>query len=124
MAREAAAKGRALPTIVPIDRFSSGQLALFAFAGRLIFRDRPADVVLIDEPEQHMHPQWQRLLLGALRELSPTTQFVVATHSLEILNSALSTERFLLLRDNDPRAKAWKVESKEIKNAQPRESRS
>lgn len=105
MARSAAVGRADIPRIVPIDRLSSGQVALFAFAGPLIFRDAPVDVVLIDEPEQHMHVQWQRHIIGALRELSPESLFVVATHSLDVLDSALSYERILLLRDDDPRAR-------------------
>ena len=48
--------------------------------------------------------QWQRFLLDALRELSPSTLFIVATHSEEILDSVLSDERFILVDDSDPRA--------------------
>lgn len=93
-----------IPRMVPLDRLSSGQIALLTFAGPLVFRDQPADIVLIDEPEQHLHVQWQQQLLPALRELSPQTQFIVATHSIEILEAALSYERFILVRDDDPRA--------------------
>lgn len=105
MARSAAVERTDIPRIVPIDRLSSGQVGLFAFAGPLIFRDAPVDVVVIDEPEQHMHVQWQRHIIGALRELSPESQFIVATHSLDVLDSALSYERIRLLRDDDPRAR-------------------
>jgi energy-coupling factor transporter ATP-binding protein EcfA2 len=111
MARGLAQERTDIPPILPIDRLSSGQLALFALAGPLIFRDVLADVVVIDEPEQHMHPKWQRVILGALRELSPESQFIVATHSLDVLDSALSTERHLLLRDEDPRASEWKAQA-------------
>lgn len=93
-----------IPRMVPLDRLSSGQIALLTFAGPLVFRDQPADIVLIDEPEQHLHVQWQQQFLPALRELSPHTQFIVATHSIEILEAALSYERFILVRDDDPRA--------------------
>ena len=61
--------------------------------------------MLIDEPEQHLHVQWHRQILPALRELSPTTQFLVATHSEEVLDSALSYERFILVGEDDPRAR-------------------
>jgi hypothetical protein len=104
MARRLAPTRPDIPRMVPLDRLSSGQLAIFAFAGPLIFRDQPADIVLIDEPEQHLHVQWQRFLLDALRELSPSTLFIVATHSEEILDSVLSYERFILVDDSDPRA--------------------
>src|SRR5580704_14559174 len=99
MARAAAVDRRDIPLIVPIDRLSSGQVALFAFAGPLVFRDEPADVVVIDELEQHLHVQWQRHMMRALRDLSPESQFIVATHSLEVLDSALSYERFILVRE-------------------------
>ena len=103
MARAAAASGARVARIVPIDRLSSGQVALFAFVGPLVFRDEPPDLVLIDEPEQHMHAQWQRVLLGSLQALCPESQLFVATHSTEILESALSYERFILAREADPR---------------------
>ncbi|MEP7124141.1 MAG: AAA family ATPase [Byssovorax sp.] len=104
MARRLAPSRPAIPRMVPLDRLSSGQMAIFAFAGPIVFRDQPADIVLIDEPEQHLHVQWQRFLLDALRELSPSTLFIVATHSEEILDSVLSYERFILVDDSDPRA--------------------
>jgi hypothetical protein len=104
MARELSSARPDIPRLVPLDRLSSGQVALFAFAGPIVFRDAPPDIVLIDEPEQHLHVQWHRQLLPALRELSPTTQFLVATHSEEILDSALSYERFILVEECDPRA--------------------
>lgn len=104
MARALSPERKDIPEIVTLEQLSSGQLALFAYAGPLVFRDRPADVVLIDEPEQHLHLLWQRSILGALRELSPTSHFVVATHSRDVVNSALHAERISLVADNDPRA--------------------
>lgn len=105
MARNLAPTRSDIPSMVPLDALSSGQAALFAFAGPLIFRDKPVEVVLIDEPEQHLHLQWHRLLLPALRELCPDAQFIVATHSEEILDSVLSYERFILVESDDPRAR-------------------
>jgi len=106
MARHLAPTRPDIPSMVPLDALSSGQTALFTFAGPLIFRDEPVELVLIDEPEQHLHVQWQRLLVPALRELCPEAQFIVATHSEEILDSVLSYERFILVDNDDPRASA------------------
>ncbi|HMY21498.1 MAG TPA: AAA family ATPase, partial [Polyangium sp.] len=103
MARNEALLRDDIPPLVPMDRLSSGQIALFAFAGPLVFRDAPADVVLIDEPEQHLHVQWQRYIIPALRELSPESQFIVATHSLDVADAASHDERLLLLPEGDPR---------------------
>ncbi len=104
MARRLAPTRPDIPHMVPLDRLSSGQMAIFSLAGPLVFRDQPASVVVIDEPEQHLHVQWQGLLLEALRELSPSTLFIVATHSEDILDSVLSDECFLLVDGRDPQA--------------------
>lgn len=105
-ARRFAATRLDIPRMVPLERLSSGQVSLLAFAGPLVFRDVTPDIVLIDEPEQHLHVQWQQRIMPALRELLPETQWIVATHSEEILQSALSYEQFVLVEDSDPRARA------------------
>ena len=51
-------------------------------------------VMLFDEIESHLHPRWQRSILGALRDLlsvftgSMNLQLVVTTHSPLVLASA------------------------------------
>jgi hypothetical protein len=37
--------------------------------------------ILIDEIEQHLHPSWQRRIIGALRRQFPAVQFIVTTHA-------------------------------------------
>ncbi|HNJ77561.1 MAG TPA: AAA family ATPase, partial [Azospira sp.] len=53
--------------------------------------DAPAlveGVVMIDEIDLHLHPRWQRVVLDGLREAFPRLQFVVTTHSPQVLSSA------------------------------------
>ena len=53
--------------------------------------DAPArveGVVLIDEIDLHLHPRWQRVALPRLRKVFPKLQFVVTTHSPQVLSSA------------------------------------
>lgn len=38
-------------------------------------------IVLIDEVEQHLHPQWQKRIVKLLREQFPKVQFIATTHS-------------------------------------------
>lgn len=45
-------------------------------------------VVLIDEIDLHLHPRWQRVALHGLRAAFPKLQFVVSTHSPQVLSSA------------------------------------
>jgi predicted ATP-binding protein involved in virulence len=44
-------------------------------------------IVLIDEIDLHLHPRWQRRILGDLRRAFPRLQFVVTTHSPFIVQS-------------------------------------
>lgn len=45
-------------------------------------------VVLLDEIELHLHPIWQRRLIGQLRTFFPNIQFVFTTHSPTIIQGA------------------------------------
>jgi predicted ATP-binding protein involved in virulence len=62
--------------------------------------DAPArveGVVLVDEIDLHLHPRWQRVALPRLREAFPRLQFVVTTHSPQVLSSAENRQvRFLM----------------------------
>jgi energy-coupling factor transporter ATP-binding protein EcfA2 len=44
-----------------------------------------AACVLIDEIELHLHPQWQRDVLGWLTRTFPNCQFIVTTHSPQVI---------------------------------------
>ncbi len=44
-------------------------------------------VILIDEPEAHLHPQWQRQVLPAMQHLLPNAQIIAATHSAFAISS-------------------------------------
>jgi len=61
--------------------------------------DAPQQVhgtVLIDEIELHLHPGWQRTVLARLQEAFPHVQFVVTTHSPQVIASVpASSVRFL-----------------------------
>ncbi|MCB9746222.1 MAG: ATP-binding protein [Alphaproteobacteria bacterium] len=86
-----------------IDQLSSGELELLTMAGTLILQDFDG-LLLIDEPELHLHPEWQRGLLDALRAMAPEAQLILATHSSEIWDQVYSFERFFLAPPGDPRA--------------------
>jgi energy-coupling factor transporter ATP-binding protein EcfA2 len=55
-------------------------------------------VVLIDEPEQHLHPDLQAKILTYMRNVSreSNAQFVITTHSPTILDQAFDDELFAL----------------------------
>lgn len=42
-------------------------------------------IVLIDEIELHMHPLWQRKIIPMMRDTFPNIQFIITTHSPQVL---------------------------------------
>ena len=54
-------------------------------------------VVLIDELDIHLHPRWQRLITTGLKTAFPALQFIVASHSPQVLGE-LKPEEIILLR--------------------------
>lgn len=44
-------------------------------------------IVLIDEVDLHLHPSWQQRILGDLRRTFPHLQFIVSTHSPQVVSS-------------------------------------
>lgn len=53
-----------------------------------------AGVVLVDELEQHLHPQWQREVVRLLRTAFPKVQFITSTHSPLIARAVGKPERY------------------------------
>jgi predicted ATP-binding protein involved in virulence len=47
-------------------------------------------IMLVDEIDLHLHPTWQQRVLGDLMRVFPFTQFVVTTHSPQVLTTVPS----------------------------------
>ena len=56
-------------------------------------------VVLIDELELHLHPEWQAKISAILQSAFPLAQFIVTTHSPHIIQSAKPEEVIALESD-------------------------
>lgn len=59
--------------------------------------DGPA-VVLIDEFDLHMHPQWQREAMTAISKEFPNTQFIVTAHSPIVVQATEGNAKLVVLR--------------------------
>ena len=55
-------------------------------------------VVLIDEIDLHLHPAWQREVVSKLEATFPNCQFIVSTHSPQVVGE-LHPESVMLMRD-------------------------
>ena len=89
------------------DQLSDGEKCLLAMTGDIARRlamanpyaDNPLQgggVVLIDEIELHLHPGWQRRVVPALERTFPNVQFILTTHSPQVLSS-VAREQIVLL---------------------------
>jgi energy-coupling factor transporter ATP-binding protein EcfA2 len=77
--------------IVDLDDLSQGLSSILGWAAHAFHRtnqvlgvgDRPQNpaILIVDELDAHMHPEWQQSLPTALSKMFPNDQFVVATHS-------------------------------------------
>ena len=90
--------------VCSVDEVSSGEIELLSFAGWIALTGFDDGLLVIDEPELHLHPEWQAAILPALRELAPRAQFLVATHADAPWSRAFSWERALLVPSTDPRS--------------------
>ena len=53
-------------------------------------------IVLIDEIDLHLHPQWQRIVIPSLTRTFPNCQFIVTTHSPQVLSNVKRENVFIL----------------------------
>lgn len=56
-------------------------------------------IVLLDEIDLHLHPDWQRKIIGFLSDIFKKTQFIVTTHSPLILQSAENINVVMLTKN-------------------------
>ncbi len=73
-------------------------------------------IVLIDEVELHLHPSWQQTVLPTLMEIFPNVQFIVTTHSPQVISSLEAKHVRILDKDNvytAPRG-TWGAEASRI----------
>ncbi len=94
-----------------VNQLSDGEKCLLAMVGDIARRlsianpglDDPLQgegVILIDELELHLHPKWQRGIIPKLTETFPNCQFIVATHSPQIV-SDVQPESIFILKSTD-----------------------
>ena len=69
------------------EQLSSGEQELLILFCEVISALRPDTILFIDEPELSLNVSWQRTLLDSLIKCASgsTVQFVIATHSIEML---------------------------------------
>ena len=90
-----------------VNQLSDGEKCLLAMVGDLARRlaianpglENPREgsgVILIDEIELHLHPKWQREIIPALTRTFPNCQFIVTTHSPQVISHVKPDSIYIL----------------------------
>lgn len=84
---------------IPIDLWGTGVLQVTQIvAYALLFNPT---LLLIDEPDSHLHPSLQKTLVDALEEIVRTVgcQIILTTHSRHMISSATEGTRVIWMKD-------------------------
>lgn len=92
-----------------MDEMSDGYKNTLSMIGDIAYRmavlnpmlgeqvlEKTPGIVLIDEIDLHLHPQWQQTILSDLQAIFPNIQFIVGSHAPAVINS-ISREKIRIL---------------------------
>lgn len=95
---------------LPVSSLSDGERGIISLVSDIAYRmavlnpqlldnitDTPG-IVLIDELDMHLHPEWQKSVIHDLKCVFPNIQLIVTTHSPSILSN-ISAEHVRILSD-------------------------
>lgn len=116
---------------VQLSELSDGYRSTIAWVGHLLVHllaatdwsgeiEAVSGLILIDEVDLHLHPQWQRLIIERIRKTFPNLQFIASTHS-PLVVADIETDggaAFLLEADGDgvsvnsrlPSVRGWRAD--------------
>jgi len=90
-----------------ITKASSGEQEILNFLLGIFSLNVQGGVVIIDEPEIHLHPKWQKLLLEIISDLSATknNQFIISTHSPTFVSPITYNHIIRVYKDDSNKSK-------------------
>lgn len=100
--------------LMPISALSDGTRAMVSLVADLAKRASQLNpdygenaarlasgIVLIDEVDLHLHPEWQQRVVPSLQATFPNMQFIISTHSPRVLSSVPRKHIRVLEQDED-----------------------
>jgi predicted ATP-binding protein involved in virulence len=79
--------------ITDLNLLSSGEKHLLVLLTPIFFTLKENSILLIDEPEESLHVEWQKKIIPALKKAIPEkVQIIVATHSPNLIGEVLITK--------------------------------
>lgn len=108
---------------LPISLLSDGVRAMISLVADLALRcvrlnghlgarapQESTGIVLIDEVDLHLHPSWQQRVMQALQKAFPQLQFIVSSHSPQVLSTVKRENIRVVFKDVDGQ---WHAQSPE-----------
>ncbi|MBN3962280.1 AAA family ATPase [Nostoc sp. NMS8] len=86
-----------------ITQASSGEKEILNFLLGIFAFNIKDGLVIVDEPEVHLHPRWQSILIELFFDLANTTgnQFILSTHSAVFINQKTISNIIRVYKSND-----------------------
>jgi predicted ATPase len=75
--------------IFGLDSLSSGEREVLNITFDFVLRAPSHCIIFFDEPELHLHPELSYRLLNTLRSIGTRNQFILCTHSPDIISATL-----------------------------------
>jgi predicted ATP-binding protein involved in virulence len=86
---------------IHFEELSNGEQNLYFRAIYLSMLNPQNAIIMIDEPEDSLHPTWQQKVMQLYQNIGENNQVIVATHSPHIIGSSKAEEVFLLEIDEN-----------------------
>jgi predicted ATPase len=88
--------------IFNLDFLSTGEKNLLSKLLYMYLKEIKGSVILIDEPEMFLHPNWQMRIYGVYAKFAEkfNNQIIMATHSPQLIASVPYKNRILLRKEN------------------------
>lgn len=86
---------------IHFEDLSNGEKILYFRCIYLVTLTIKDSIIMVDEPEDALHPTWQQGILKLYQNIGENNQVIVATHSPHIIGSANAEEVFLLEIDEN-----------------------
>ena len=66
-------------------QLSSGEKQMLVILLTVLVQDEQSAVLFMDEPEVSLHIEWQQKLISMIRDLNPSVQIILTTHSPAVI---------------------------------------
>ena len=99
---------------LPLEAMSDGARSVISMAADIAYRMarlnpdmgedvtlKTSGVILIDEVDMHLHPSWQQTVVNDMVRAFPKVQFIMTTHSPQVLTSVPAESIRILHWDDD-----------------------